>query len=167
MPLVDSFMEDERAHRQNLSGAINGLNTTTAANFTSATPGTVPASSGGTTNFLRADGTWATPTGSLSGAAKAWLVVTGGASPSIAASFNVTSVTDNGPGDFSVNLTTPFSTASYALAGGGNIKAATDNSVLGWNEDRVTPSSVAQIGIYTMPAFVDTTRWSASFFGNQ
>ena len=31
--------------------------------FTDTTEGVVPASGGGTTNFLRADGTWATPTG--------------------------------------------------------------------------------------------------------
>ena len=31
--------------------------------FTATTEGVVPASGGGTTNFLRADGTWATPAG--------------------------------------------------------------------------------------------------------
>ena len=31
--------------------------------FNGTTEGVVPASGGGTTNFLRADGTWATPTG--------------------------------------------------------------------------------------------------------
>ena len=31
--------------------------------FSSVVEGVVPASSGGTTNFLRADGTWATPAG--------------------------------------------------------------------------------------------------------
>ena len=31
--------------------------------FTDTTEGVVPASEGGTTNFLRADGTWATPAG--------------------------------------------------------------------------------------------------------
>ncbi len=31
--------------------------------FTDTTEGVVPASGGGTSNFLRADGTWATPAG--------------------------------------------------------------------------------------------------------
>ena len=31
--------------------------------FTNTTEGVVPASGGGTSNFLRADGTWATPAG--------------------------------------------------------------------------------------------------------
>lgn len=34
-------------------------------NFTSSTAGAVPASGGGTTSFLRADGTWAAPTGTV------------------------------------------------------------------------------------------------------
>lgn len=34
-----------------------------AEQFTSTEKGTVPASGGGTTNFLRADGTWAAPAG--------------------------------------------------------------------------------------------------------
>lgn len=44
--------------------------------FTSSTSGTVPASGGGTTNFLRADGTWAVPPGSGGGGGNdilAWL----------------------------------------------------------------------------------------------
>lgn len=35
--------------------------------FNNTTEGVVPASGGGTTNFLRADGTWATPAGGKSG----------------------------------------------------------------------------------------------------
>ena len=137
MPLVDSFMEDERRHRQNLADAVNGLNTTNTANFTSAAPGTVAASGGGTTNFLRADGTWATPpdTTGLSaatqaemeaassttvaatpgrtqyhpGTAKAW--VRFNLSATIASSYNVSSVTDVAVGRWSVNFTTAFSSA--------------------------------------------------------
>ena len=43
--------------------------------FTSALRGLVPGSGGGTTNFLRADGTWATPPG---GGGAVWTVVTEG-----------------------------------------------------------------------------------------
>ena len=49
------------------------VNTTTITEnvnpFTATTAGTVPASGGGTTNFIRADGTWAAPSGSVTGAA--------------------------------------------------------------------------------------------------
>lgn len=51
----------------NTGGAANALDLTTAQitamidHFTSALRGSVPASGGGTSNFLRADGTWSTP----------------------------------------------------------------------------------------------------------
>ncbi len=44
----------------------NDLDLTVSADldeFTSTTAGVAPASGGGTTNFLRADGTWAAPSG--------------------------------------------------------------------------------------------------------
>lgn len=63
-----------------------GLNMLTAANaaaqtalldtFTSGAKGLVPASGGGTTNFLRADGTWAAPSGGGGGAPQimSWMI---------------------------------------------------------------------------------------------
>jgi hypothetical protein len=50
----------------------------------------------------------------LPGMAKAWVRfdVSGG-TPSIVASYNVTSITDNGLGDFTINFTTAFSSANY------------------------------------------------------
>ena len=45
----------------------SGTITLTANNFTSSAPGVVPTSPGGTTNFLRADGTWAVPPGTAPG----------------------------------------------------------------------------------------------------
>jgi hypothetical protein len=47
-----------------LTGVISAANLTAALNvFTTALRGLVPASGGGTTNYLRADGTWAAPAG--------------------------------------------------------------------------------------------------------
>jgi hypothetical protein len=52
------------------------------------------------------------------GVAKAWASVTfSGGTPSLAASHNISSVTDNGAGNTTVNFTTSFSAASYAVAG--------------------------------------------------
>lgn len=51
-------------------------------------------------------------------AAKAWVSFNAaGGTPSINGSYNVTSITDNGVGDYTVNWTTAFSTANYAWAG--------------------------------------------------
>ena len=47
-------------------------------------------------------------------AAKAWGSTDGAASPSLAASYNISSITDNGPGDLTFNFTVPFSSANYA-----------------------------------------------------
>ena len=47
-------------------------------------------------------------------AAKAWCVFTGTGVVTIRASYNVTSVTDNGAGDYTINFSTAFSSADYA-----------------------------------------------------
>jgi hypothetical protein len=51
-------------------------------------------------------------------ASKAWLVFNGiPTSPPLDASFNVSSVTDNGTGDYTVNFTVPFSNGFYSVSG--------------------------------------------------
>ena len=55
-----------------LGAADAAAQTALLNNFTSALKGLVPASGGGTTNFLRADGAWAAPAGSV-----AWGAITG------------------------------------------------------------------------------------------
>lgn len=48
-------------------------------------------------------------------AAKAWVVFTGTGTVTIRASYNVTSITDHGTGDYTINFTTAFSSANYAV----------------------------------------------------
>jgi hypothetical protein len=49
------------------------------------------------------------------GVAKAWAMVTvSGGTPTATVSHNVTSITDNGAGDYTLNLTTAFSSANFA-----------------------------------------------------
>lgn len=45
---------------------------------------------------------------------KAWAHVHGGASPSLAASYNVTSITDSGVGDLTITIATDFSSANWS-----------------------------------------------------
>jgi hypothetical protein len=47
----------------------------------------------------------------------------------IRASFNVSSITDNGTGDYTVNFTTAMSDANYSISGSGGAATA-DNRVL-------------------------------------
>ena len=55
---------------------------------------------------------------------KGWVETSGGASPVIDADVNVSSITDNNPGDFTINWATAFSSGDYAVVGV-TIQAAT------------------------------------------
>jgi hypothetical protein len=84
----------------------------TVQQFSAANSGVVPASGGGTSNFLRADGAWAAPSGG-SNSVKAWVNFDGTGAIVIRGSSNVASITDNGVGDYTVNFTSAL-TAGYA-----------------------------------------------------
>jgi len=60
-------------------------------------------------------------------ASKAWVVFQGTGTVTILASYNVTSITDNGVGDYTINFTTSFSSANYAFT----INAGTDSGSTG------------------------------------
>jgi hypothetical protein len=51
---------------------------------------------------------------------RAWVNFNGTSTVAIRASGNVTSITDNGTGDYTVNFTTAMSDANYAVVGGGS-----------------------------------------------
>ena len=52
-----------------------------------------------------------------SGLAKAWVNFNGTGTVAIRASYNVSSITDNGTGDYTVNFTTALADANYAAVG--------------------------------------------------
>jgi hypothetical protein len=54
---------------------------------------------------------------SIDGLAKAWVNFNGTGTVAIRASFNVTSITDNGTGDYTVNFTTAMVDANYTVSG--------------------------------------------------
>ena len=51
-----------------------------------------------------------------SGLAKAWVNFNGSGTVAIRASFNVSSITDNGTGDYTVNFTTALADVNYSFA---------------------------------------------------
>ncbi len=51
----------------------------------------------------------------IGGVAKAWVNFTGTGTVTIRKSFNVSSITDNGVGDYTINFTTPMADADYAV----------------------------------------------------
>lgn len=106
------------------------------------------------------------------GSAKAWAFVTISAgSPTIQRSHNVTSLTDNGVGDFTVNFTTAFSDGNYSFSPGPsqNGTAGAPTIVLE-NMDNVARSTAAH-RIYLLRsdtgAAVDAPKFSVSYFGDQ
>ena len=52
-----------------------------------------------------------------SGTAKAWVNFNGTGTVAIRAAFNVTSITDNGTGNYTVNFTTAMPDANYSVTG--------------------------------------------------
>jgi hypothetical protein len=53
----------------------------------------------------------------INGSAKAWVNFNGTGTVAIRASFNVSSITDNGTGDYTVNFTTALADANYSVSG--------------------------------------------------
>jgi hypothetical protein len=53
----------------------------------------------------------------VQGSAKAWVNFNGTGTVAIRASFNVTSITDNGTGDYTMNFTTAMQDADYSPSG--------------------------------------------------
>jgi len=62
----------------------------------------------------------------MTGIAKAWVNFDGTGTPAIRGSFNVSSITDNGTGDYTVNFTTALPNANYALAGSARFDGSSD-----------------------------------------
>jgi hypothetical protein len=64
------------------------------------------------------DGTNSTSaTNCIQGSAKAWVNFNGTGTVAILASYNVSSITDNGTGDYTINFTNAFADANYAICG--------------------------------------------------
>lgn len=71
-----------------------------------------------TTTLSTLDGTATVPVNTVvNGSAKAWVNFNGTGTVAIRASFNVTSITDNGTGDYTANFTTALVDANYVVAG--------------------------------------------------
>jgi len=94
-------------------GSIELVPTNTASNFTV----TVPASTG---TMATAESTLTQFNASGSApvyACRAWVNFNGTGTVAIRASGNVSSITDNGVGDYTINFTTAMQDVDYALAG--------------------------------------------------
>ena len=78
-------------------------------------------------------------------AARAWVNFNGTGTVAIRASGNVSSITDNGTGDYTVNFTTAMPDANYSVAGTASKDAASVAGSMGLNETSVPSTSAVRV----------------------
>ena len=67
--------------------------------------------------------------------AKAWVNFNGTGTVAIRASYNVSSITDNNTGDYTVNFTTAFADANYAMTGTASLDGRSETiAITGYTE---------------------------------
>ena len=105
-----------------------------------------------TTTLSNLAGTSSIPTDTvINGSAKAWVNFNGTGTVAIRASFNVSSITDNGTGDYTVNFTTAITDANYSSVTGmsySSLSACPTRTMTEYSPSR-TASSVRVISGYT------------------
>ena len=97
----------------------------------------------------------ATPSGATpSYLCRAWVNFNGTGTVAIRASGNVTSITDNGTGDYTVNFTTAMSDANYSTVFGSAISWNQTNGDQGWanlrsNNGGTNPQQTSSVRVWT------------------
>ena len=99
------------------------------------------------------------------GTAAAWVNFNGTGTVAIRASYNVSSITDNGTGDYTVNFTTALADANYGFAlslerAGGNTGA----SIFVNEAVAPTASTIRVIAVNQVPQLTDSARIGVAIF---
>jgi len=100
----------------------------------------------------------------VQGSAKAWVNFNGDGTVAIRAAFNVTSVTDNGTGDYTVNFTNSMSDANYVIGATGGTSGTDSALCLQSRNDLCTASSARIYMKGTNAAFFDIPALYVSIF---
>ena len=115
------------------------------------------------------DGTNSTSaTNPIRGSARAWVNFNGTGTVAINGSFNVSSITDNGTGDYTINFTTALANANYAMAGSSLLSAGVIGVVC---EDLITSTktttayNIATLNTVTQ-AYTDLSAVSVAIFSS-
>jgi hypothetical protein len=99
---------------------------------------------------------------SISGAAKAWVNFNGSGTVAIRASFNVSSITDNGVGDYTVNFSNALVDANYSVASMGR---NTSNQEMTTLHNSVLPTaSAVRIRSQSLSTYGDNEYMYATIF---
>jgi hypothetical protein len=103
--------------------------------------------------------------------ALAWVNFNGTGTVAIRSSYNVSSITDNGTGDYTVNFATALSDANYVFAGAGqrdNAGTANNDILIGQfrSDTARTTSSCRVVSIASPSTPFDAPSVMVIFFGN-
>ena len=96
-------------------------------------------------------------------ACRAWVNFNGTGTVSIRASGNVSSITDNGVGDYTVNFTTAMSDVNYSVVGQGSI-VGSDGRFQSENVTARTISAYRMTTVNTNQSLTDSTNVSIAVF---
>jgi hypothetical protein len=94
---------------------------------------------------------------------RAWVNFNGTGTVAIRASGNVSSITDNGTGDYTVNFTTAMPDVNYSASGIGSNVTTDGRWILEYGVPRTT-SAFRVASISTTQAFIDGTFINLAFF---
>ena len=100
----------------------------------------------------------------VQGSAKAWVNFNGTGTVAIRASFNVSSITDNGTGNYTVNFTTAMTDANYAAVFGGGDTAITSGVPLTYITTTTTSGQSFRTYNYSGGAQFDAPTLCVSIF---
>lgn len=93
----------------------------------------------------------------MTGIAKAWVNFNGTGTVAIRDSFNVSSITDNGTGDYTVNFTTAMPNANYAAVISANYEDASGSLYYGLTATRSLAAGSCRF--VTGPENTSTAKW--------
>jgi hypothetical protein len=123
--------------------AIPFLTIDTKGRITSATTGTFSSTpADGSITFAKLSTSATEADNVAKRTAKAWVNFDGTGTVAIRTSFNVSSITDNGTGDYTINFTATLADGDYAVFGTGKGSGASDGACV-WIKDSTTPTSSA------------------------
>lgn len=100
----------------------------------------------------------------VDGSAKAWVNFNGTGTVAIRAAFNVSSITDNGTGNYTVNFTTAMTDANYAVTVAGNDSASPTSNRVNKEADTFVASSFRVRYVTGAGVLIDGTDVHAAVF---
>jgi hypothetical protein len=99
-----------------------------------------------------------------SGLCKAWVNFNGTSTVAIRASYNVSSITDNGTGDYTVNFTTAMVDANYSITGTAMVAVTNAGILFGPYVNAPTTSAVRFLITVSSFAATDSVYASVAIF---